>query len=212
MTRFLPEVLPIKGQRIKFYYPGVKILCLRCFKSGHPKWECKQEYKTNWLEYVFKFYKSDEVSDEMLGSWIDTLEQYHPEFQEQKPLWSQKNKDLRDNLKERRETDRNNFTQRGRGHPREKFQHRGIRQISQHQGHYQQPYNTQFMPLGQKYPVAQVPFMNQSYYPERTENPGRSRGRGRGNYRGRGRGKSYNPNLNPSFGNRRGQFYTDVSN
>jgi len=66
MTKLIPEILPIKGQRIKLYYPGIKTLCLKCFKSGHPKWECTQTFKTNWLEYVLKFYKAEAVTDDML--------------------------------------------------------------------------------------------------------------------------------------------------
>jgi len=189
MTQFLPEILPIKGQRIKFYYPGIKVLCLRCYKSGHPKWECNQQFKTNWLEYVLKFYKADVVSDEMLGTWVDTLKEYHPEFQQQKPVWSDRNKDLRKNLDENHKALRRaNGIRQDQPEGR---RGRGRQQPNQH--NYQAP---QRGGRGQSTRGGQ-----------RGGQRGQPRGRG-----GRGRGLNYNPNLNPAFGNRGGQFYSDVAN
>jgi len=106
-------------------------------------------------------------------------------------------------LKEKREFDKRGGTQQANP-PRYEQKNRGVRQISRYQYQYEEPLNTQFMPLGQNYPVVQIP---EYYVPHQ-------RGRGRGSQRGRGRGRgrgSHNPNLNPAFGNRRGQFYTDIS-
>jgi len=112
ISKHIPEVLPIKGQRIKIYYPGINVLCLKCYKAGHYKWDCPSQYKTNWLEFVYKFYKSDKVSDEMLGSWVDTLNQYHPEFQQEKPLWSKQHKDLRKNLNDKKKLEKKALVQK----------------------------------------------------------------------------------------------------
>jgi len=195
MTQKLPEILPIKGQRIKFYYPGISTLCLRCYKSGHAKWDCQQQFKTNWLEYVLKFYKADVVSDEMLGSWVDTLKAYHPEFQQVKPIWSTKNKDLRQNLVDHRTASQNV---------------RGNTQVSRSRG-------TRGRGRAAKTPRPQQ--HQSTYQQDFQEPPTNQRGRGthqrsRGQFRGRarGRGQNYNPNLNPAFGNRRGQFYSEVAN
>jgi len=199
MTQALPEILPIKGQRIKFYYPGIRTLCLRCYKSGHPKWECSQQFKTNWLEYVLKFYNADVVSDEMLGSWVDTLKTFHPEFQKVKPVWSAQNDDLRDNLKAHRKQVKktnglyqlNQNPQRGRGNHSRSNPNQANKQ-NQYRGQNSRTENQDWVQPNRK---------ATSY-----------RGRGRGSFRGRGRGQNYNPNLSQSFGNRRGQFYSDVPN
>jgi len=42
----------------------------------------------------------------MLGSWCDTLREYYSEFQAVKPLWSQQNKDIRENLNEKRKAEK----------------------------------------------------------------------------------------------------------
>jgi len=198
MTQKLPEILPIKGQRIRFYYPGINKLCLRCYKSGHAKWDYQQQFKTNWLEYVLKFYKADVVSDEMLGTWVDTLQTYHPEFQQLKPIWSGKNKDLRQNIVEHKNTIR-----KARGIIDQPTTSRGGRG----RGRFQRPANQNHR---QEQPTRQ--YFSQDNYQTNLQGRGRGRGsRGRGQPRGRGRGLNYNPNLNPAFGNRRGQFYSDIA-
>jgi len=215
MTKALPEILPIKGQRIKFYYPGIKTLCLRRYRSGHPKWECNQGFKTNWLEYVLKFYNADPIDEEMLGSWVDTLKTYHPEFQDEKTLWSKKNKDLRDGLTEankkhriphKKTSEHPNF-QRNR---KPYLQPIGRVETLIPQGFYQnQHYQTQYYQGLQD--------QDQGYYhhydQQTWSNRGRGRGRGCGQSRGRGRGRGHSfmdPSTNPVFGNRRGQFYVDL--
>jgi len=209
MTKALPEVLPIKGHRIKFYYPGIKSLCLKCFKSGHPKWECPQPFKTNWLEYVLKFFKASEVSHDMLGSWVDTLIEYHPELQEEKPLWSKQNKDLRDGLIDKERTHRrggrqlNPLTQHPNFQKNRKPYLQPIGQVQNYhndQQEYYQPdyYNRQYN-------------QRQDHFQPRGRGQGPNRGRGGRQGRGRGRGQYWiDPSMNQAFANRRGHFYTDL--
>jgi len=125
LNKHMPEILPIKGNRIKFYYPGIKPLCIRCYTSGHNKWECNKKDKTNWLDFVIKFYKSEEVSDDMLGSWVETLKTYHPELNKKKPIWGNKNEDLRDNLDENKAYHQRQANARGRSQGRGRGRGRG---------------------------------------------------------------------------------------
>ncbi len=78
LTRHIPDTLPIKGKRVKLTYPGIPNLCSKCWKLGHCHWECKDQWKSNWLELVLDFYIDDRVTDDMLGSWVDSLYLYHP--------------------------------------------------------------------------------------------------------------------------------------
>jgi len=189
MTKRLPEVLPIKGQRIKFYYPGIKTLCLKCYHSGHPKWECTAAFKTNWLEYVFKFFQSDDVSNDMLGSWVNTLAEFHPEFQKIKPLWSKQNPDIRDNLNEKRKLEQelgpSQSTQASRG---QKTRGRPVRG----RGHFRGKSSSQATNYSQD------------------SNTGRGTYRGRGRGRGRGWKSQVEPGLSNAFYNKNGHFYSDL--
>jgi len=191
LAKPLPEVLPINGRRIKFYYPGIKTLCLRCYESGHPKWECPQVEKTNWLEYVYQFYQLEEVSDDMLGGWVDLLKQYHPELQPVKPIFGKHNKDLRKNLDEHREYNRSHppVHQKPRGRGRAPFRG-GPR------GQRSRPYDQNHI-----YPEEE----QSNYYPQNSSNRGRGgcgRGRGIGPNRGSFRGKP-----TTGYSNKFGSFY-----
>jgi len=155
LNRHMPEILPIKGNRIKFYYPGIKPLCIRCYTSGHNKWECSKKEKTNWLDFVIKFYKSDEVNDDMLGSWVETLKTFHPELNKRKPIWGNHNEDLRDNIEENKAYDRRQTNARSRGRARGRGRGRGRER-------------------------GQTSFENPQSQPHVTTYIGKPRGRGRG--------------------------------
>jgi hypothetical protein len=77
LDRHVPDILPIRGKRVRLTYPGIPAFCSKCWEIGHAFRDCTKN-KTNWLEYVADFYAKDEVTDEMLGSWIESLEKYHP--------------------------------------------------------------------------------------------------------------------------------------
>ncbi len=83
LNKHIPDTLPICGKRVKVTYPGIPILCNRCWKLGHGHWECKDPNKTNWLELVADFYGNQRVTDEMLGTWVDALCKYHPLIRDQ---------------------------------------------------------------------------------------------------------------------------------
>ncbi len=83
LNKHIPDTLPICGKRVKVTYPGIPILCNRCWKLGHGHWECKDPNKTNWLELVADFYGNENVTDDMLGTWVDALCKYHPLIRDQ---------------------------------------------------------------------------------------------------------------------------------
>jgi hypothetical protein len=77
IKRHIPDVLPIRGKRVKLTYPGIPAFCNRCWRIGHAHWDC-QRNKSNWLEFVEDFYNNREVTDEMLGSWVEAVKKYLP--------------------------------------------------------------------------------------------------------------------------------------
>jgi hypothetical protein len=78
LRKHIPALLPIKGKRVKIVYAGIPAFCNKCWKLGHAHWECKEPNKTNWLEFVADLYINDNVTEEMLGSWVPSLYKYHP--------------------------------------------------------------------------------------------------------------------------------------
>jgi len=206
----MPEILPVKGQRIKFHYPGIKTLCLRCYRSGHPKWECQRKYKTNWLEYVFKFQQSDEVTEDMLGSWMDTLREFHPEFQDKIPPFSTQHKDLRRNLDKNKRAAKREAKKpedpkpRGRGKARPPARNNQVREQNPYYFSQHGAFNPGQIPFNPYYPV------HDQYHPDPYQPRGRGgirgRGRGRGGHRGRGRGHPFSGYI----GNKNGLFYNDL--
>jgi len=198
----MPEVLPIKGQRIKVYYPGIKPLCTNCYKSGHRKWECEEQEKTNWLAYVYDFYKSKSITHDMLGEWVNVLKKFHPELQPTKPIWSQETTDLRSNLDshyaQTRNPDRNqvqvNQEVRGRGRGRGRARGRGRQSVNkQYQDSQEQ---THFHPQSSQ--------QDHQEYP----NPNYQRGRGTPARRARARGGRNSQQSYPrGYANKKGKFY-----
>jgi hypothetical protein len=77
LKRHIPDVLPIRGKRVRLTYPGIPAFCNRCWRIGHSHWDC-QRNKCNWLEFVEDFYNNREVTDDMLGSWVDAVKKYLP--------------------------------------------------------------------------------------------------------------------------------------
>jgi hypothetical protein len=78
LQKHIPALLPIKGKQVKIIYSGIPAFCNNCWKIGHAHWECKETHKTNWLEFVGDLYINNDVTEEMLGSWVTSLYKYHP--------------------------------------------------------------------------------------------------------------------------------------
>jgi hypothetical protein len=133
LARHIPDTLPIRGKRVKVTYPGIPILCNRCWKLGHGHWECKEPNKTNWLELVADFYGNEKVTDEMLGSWLDALYKYHPLIRDPPPT-----ADLRSAIPVRN-TQPSDARQMIRGEPPMRFEQARPQRL----GEYQQRFEPQ---------------------------------------------------------------------
>ncbi len=77
LKKHIPDVLPIRGKRVKLTYPGIPAFCNNCWRIGHTHWDCKRN-KANWLEFVEDFFNNRDVSDDMLGSWVESVKKYLP--------------------------------------------------------------------------------------------------------------------------------------
>ena len=72
LNRDLPQLAPIMGKRVKFFYKGIQKLCPKCFGPHHIK-NCHSQ-KVQWIKYVKRFIDSEtEIPRECFGRWIEIL-------------------------------------------------------------------------------------------------------------------------------------------
>ncbi len=72
LNKNLPQLAPIMGKRVKFYYRGIQKLCPKCF-GLHPLKACHSK-KRLWIDYVENFIQMNtSIPIECYGKWIDTI-------------------------------------------------------------------------------------------------------------------------------------------
>jgi len=74
LRKHIPEFLPIAGKKVQINYPGIPKACIRCYKTGHLKRNCKG-VKVEWIDRVTELRKTGEFPDELFGDWIKILDQ-----------------------------------------------------------------------------------------------------------------------------------------
>ncbi len=151
---------------MKVIYAGIPAFCNKCWKIGHAHWECKEKNKTNWLEFVVDLYLNDDVTEDMLGSWVDAIYKFHPSLggipkNGTTAQFVGPHKDLRQHLKSLQTT---------QSQPTEGSDLRTLLSNLQANKH----------PPGASTPTSQA----------RQQNQNRGRGRGNDHNRGQGRGKN----------------------
>ena len=68
LNKEIPQLLPMRGRRIRVYYRGVQKLCSNCF-GRHPRKNCRTE-KVPWIKYVLNFMESNpDIPQELYGKW-----------------------------------------------------------------------------------------------------------------------------------------------
>ena len=66
----LPQLVPLYGKRVKFYYKGIQKLCPNCF-GPHHKQVCKSR-KEKWIDYVSWFIsQNQDIPGGLFGRWTD---------------------------------------------------------------------------------------------------------------------------------------------
>jgi hypothetical protein len=74
LARHIPEYLPMYGQKVQIYYPGIPRMCNRCYGGGHMRKECNNR-KKDWIEYIFTLVQNG-VDVELIGTWTKALERW----------------------------------------------------------------------------------------------------------------------------------------
>ena len=68
----IPELVPIEGRRIRINYPGVRVLCTKCFGKHH-KTKCESR-KRQFKDYVLDFAaKNLDYPISVYGRWIELI-------------------------------------------------------------------------------------------------------------------------------------------
>ena len=72
LNKNLPQLAPIMGKRVKFFYKGIQKLCPNCF-GPHPKKVCNSR-KVLWIDFVDNFIQENaNVPEGCFGRWIDII-------------------------------------------------------------------------------------------------------------------------------------------
>jgi hypothetical protein len=68
LNKEIPQLLPMKGRRIRVYYRGVTKLCPNCF-GAHARKNCRSE-KVSWIQYVLRFMENNpDIPPDFYGKW-----------------------------------------------------------------------------------------------------------------------------------------------
>jgi len=74
LQKHVPEFLPVAGKKVQVAYPGIPKACIKCYRLGHMKRNCKQP-KMEWIDRVNELRKTGDFEDSLFGSWIAILDQ-----------------------------------------------------------------------------------------------------------------------------------------
>jgi len=74
LNKHIPEFLPAGGRKIQVEYPGIPKMCIRCYKTGHLRRNCRSP-KVEWIDRVAAMRATKEFPDNMFGNWINVLDQ-----------------------------------------------------------------------------------------------------------------------------------------
>ena len=72
LNKDMPQLAPIMGKRVKFYYRGIQKLCTNCF--GHHNRQVCQSRRVTWINYVTHFIDANPHFHRILyGRWFDIV-------------------------------------------------------------------------------------------------------------------------------------------
>ena len=70
LTRNIPQMVPLDGRRIKFYYRNIQKQCTKCF-GPHLGRNCANE-KVAWIDYVCEFIRTNpHLERDLFGKWME---------------------------------------------------------------------------------------------------------------------------------------------
>lgn len=71
LKKHIEEYLPMYGQKVQVYYPGIPRMCNRCYLVGHLRRDCNNK-KRDWVAYIISLI-NDGVKKELVGSWKNAI-------------------------------------------------------------------------------------------------------------------------------------------
>jgi hypothetical protein len=74
LKHHIPEYLPMYGQKVQVFYPGIPRTCNRCFKVGHLRRDC-QNIKKDWVQYIVELLDGG-LNLELIGSWKNAVKRW----------------------------------------------------------------------------------------------------------------------------------------
>lgn len=74
LKKHVEEYLPMYGQKVQVYYPGIPRMCNRCYRAGHLRRDCNNK-KRDWIVYVISLIEGG-VQRELVGSWKNAISRW----------------------------------------------------------------------------------------------------------------------------------------
>jgi hypothetical protein len=71
LRRHIEEYLPMYGQKVQVFYPGIPRMCNRCYMTGHLRRECNN-LKKDWVVYINDLLEGG-VKRDLIGSWHNAV-------------------------------------------------------------------------------------------------------------------------------------------
>jgi hypothetical protein len=72
LRKHIEEYLPMYGQKVQVFYPGVQRMCNRCYIIGHLRRDCTNK-KKDWVAYVSELVDNGSVNVELIGTWTSAI-------------------------------------------------------------------------------------------------------------------------------------------
>lgn len=73
LQEHIPEYIPVAGKKVLINYPCIPKMCIKCYKPGHMKRNCKSR-KVEWIDKVDQMRKTGRFEDSLFGEWIPILD------------------------------------------------------------------------------------------------------------------------------------------
>lgn len=72
LKKHIDEYLPMYGQKVQVFYPGIPRMCNRCYSVGHLRRDCNNK-KVDWIAHIAGLIEQNGIKKELIGSWKNAI-------------------------------------------------------------------------------------------------------------------------------------------
>lgn len=75
LKQHIDEYLPMYGQKVQVFYPGIPRQCNRCYLIGHLRRDCNNK-KRDWVAHIVGLIEDGGLKKELVGSWKNAINRW----------------------------------------------------------------------------------------------------------------------------------------